>query len=260
MGDFKVGSSLWIDKENQGFFGKGRIELLRKIDELGSLAKAAKEMKMSYKAAWDAMKEMEELSPKPLVERTTGGKGGGGSVLTHEAQTYIRIYDTLHEAQQSFFNTIEPHLEDAKALMHLLERSSLRTSARNQIAATIMNISKAGVNSTITLALSDKTHFEANITTTSVQELGLQKGMLVHAIIKASWISLYNLKPSLGSSINLLEGTILSKTIEDKTYEIVIESGAQTFVATGRLPNYVLPGKSEKIWFSFEATDVILGL
>lgn len=260
MGDFQLGSSLWIDKENQGFFGKGRIELLKKIDELGSLAKAAKAMKMSYKAAWDAMKEMNELSPSPLVTRTTGGKGGGGSVLTNEAKTYIRIYDTLFEAQQSFFSTIEPHLDDAKALMHLLERSSLRTSARNQVEATIKTIQKAGVNSTITLSLDDKTKFDANITTTSVQELGLHTDMSIYAIIKASWISLYNLKPNLGKDQNLLEGTIIAKLIEDKTYEILIESGEQSFVATGKLPNYVLPGEGEKIWFSFEPSDVIIGL
>ena len=260
MGDFHVGSALWIDKENQGFFGKGRIELLKKIDELGSLAKAAKAMGMSYKAAWDAMKEMETLSPAPLVERTTGGKGGGGSELTHEAKTYIRIYDTLHTAQQDFFATIEPHLDDAKALLRLLERSSLRTSARNQLPVTIKAITPQGITTSITLNTDASTQFHASITSTSVQELSLHVGMHVYAIIKASWITLYNFRPSLTKDKNLLEGKVLRKTITDKSYEFAITLNGETFIATGTLPNFVLPSEGDTIWFSFEASDVLIGL
>ncbi len=72
----KLDSSLWIDKNKKGFLGKGRIELLKQIDEQGSLSRAAKAMKMSYKAAWDSLNEMKELSDEELIISNSGGKGG----------------------------------------------------------------------------------------------------------------------------------------------------------------------------------------
>lgn len=48
----QVEGRIWIvDRSMKDFVGEGRIELLEKIDELGSIAKAAKAMRMSYKAA-----------------------------------------------------------------------------------------------------------------------------------------------------------------------------------------------------------------
>ena len=51
----EIKGNFWIEKDNKSFLGKGRIELLKNIQRYGSISKAAKEMKMSYKAAWDAV-------------------------------------------------------------------------------------------------------------------------------------------------------------------------------------------------------------
>ena len=73
-----IDGRLWISKSEQNFLGKGRIELLEQIHLTGSISAAAKAMKMSYKAAWDAIDAINKLSDAPLVTRATGGKGGGG--------------------------------------------------------------------------------------------------------------------------------------------------------------------------------------
>ncbi|WP_147073343.1 winged helix-turn-helix domain-containing protein, partial [Sulfuriferula plumbiphila] len=65
--------------EQDGRRGKGRIELLEKIGELGSISAAAKALGLSYKAAWEAVEAMNNLSEAPLVERVAGGRHGGGT-------------------------------------------------------------------------------------------------------------------------------------------------------------------------------------
>ncbi len=48
----------------------------------------------------DAINEMNQLSEHILVERATGGKGGGGAVLTRYGQRLIQLYDLLAQIQQ----------------------------------------------------------------------------------------------------------------------------------------------------------------
>lgn len=62
-----------------------RIALLAQIAELGSITRAAKAVGISYKGAWDAIDELNNLAERPLVERSVGGKGGGGARLTARA-------------------------------------------------------------------------------------------------------------------------------------------------------------------------------
>ena len=58
------------------------LELLEKIDVSGSISTAANDMGMSYKAAWQAVESMNNLSEQPLVQRHAGGRQGGGTLLT----------------------------------------------------------------------------------------------------------------------------------------------------------------------------------
>ncbi|MBS1574946.1 MAG: ModE family transcriptional regulator, partial [Bacteroidetes bacterium] len=50
---FTINGRLWIECNNNRFFGPGPLELLERIDATGSINQAAKEMKMSYKKAWE---------------------------------------------------------------------------------------------------------------------------------------------------------------------------------------------------------------
>ena len=88
---------LWIEKDNKPVFGDGRYELLRLIDKTGSMNKAAKELKMSYRKAWGDIKLMEERLGIKLVETRTGGKGGGGAKLTRDALKLLKNYDEFRK-------------------------------------------------------------------------------------------------------------------------------------------------------------------
>ncbi|MBA3060035.1 MAG: LysR family transcriptional regulator, partial [Nitrospirae bacterium] len=83
---------IWIDGTDGTFLGYGRIVLLEKIREFGSITKAAKSMEISYRHAWELVDSMNRQSPKPLVEAATGGRNGGGARLTEEGERAVVLF------------------------------------------------------------------------------------------------------------------------------------------------------------------------
>jgi len=223
----KLDSSLWIDKNDKGFLGKGRIELLKQIDEHGSLSKAAKAMKMSYKAAWDALNEMKELSDEELIISNSGGKGGGGSKLTNKAHNYIKIYELLFKTQQNFLKSIDDYTDDVNELQHFLQRNSVRTSARNQLFGTVTKIKKDKINSELTISIDDKLSINASITNESISELGIKTDKKVYALIKASWVKL-----TLKEDTNSLKGTILKIKKGKELVEVILKINEKLTLAS----------------------------
>lgn len=86
---------LWVDLNGERFFGPGRAELLQLIEETGSIAKAARAMKMSYKKAWAMVSDMNERAVAPLVIVQKGGAHGGGTDLTPQGKMILKSYDRL---------------------------------------------------------------------------------------------------------------------------------------------------------------------
>src|ERR1700741_5609590 len=74
--------SVRIDLEPEGRIGPGKIQLLENIEKCGSISAAGRAMDMSYKRAWDLVDEINRICRQAAVERQTGGKNGGGAVLT----------------------------------------------------------------------------------------------------------------------------------------------------------------------------------
>ena len=100
----KVRSRLWIIDKQGTFLGEGRIRLLQAIDEFGSISKASHSMGMSYLKAWKLIKSMNTASETPLVVKTSGGKGGGGTILTEEGKKTIELYAELNRRCQKFLD------------------------------------------------------------------------------------------------------------------------------------------------------------
>ena len=99
---YKISGKLWIECEGEGFFGPGRVELLQKIEQTGSINKAAKEMGMSYKKAWEITNELNTQASKPLVITQAGGEKGGGSIITEEAKSLIAYHQQLRKRFLAF--------------------------------------------------------------------------------------------------------------------------------------------------------------
>lgn len=80
------------------FFGPGVEELLRLVDETGSLHMAAARMEMSYSKAWKMVKSTERELGFPVLERQAGGAGGGYSRLTERGRVFLERYSAFQQA------------------------------------------------------------------------------------------------------------------------------------------------------------------
>jgi molybdate transport system regulatory protein len=101
-GAFKVNGSLWVEGDGQRFFGPGPVELLELIGKTGSISKAAKEMGMSYKKAWEMVSRINGMAAEPFVATSIGGEDGGGSTISAEAKEMIAWYRGLRERFRLF--------------------------------------------------------------------------------------------------------------------------------------------------------------
>lgn len=196
----------WLTKDGKAFLGAGRVELLKKIDEAGSIHGASKAIKMSYKAAWDMLKDMNELAIKPILEKQTGGKGGGGTKLTPYAYELIEIYEKFSDLHRKFINRFKEAGDDPEKLQTILNRTFLTTSARNQFLCNVTNITSNDVSSVIMLAYKEKTIFRSIITTKSLQNMNISASQNIYAIIKANDIKITAIKNN--SEENVIKGTI----------------------------------------------------
>ena len=95
----QTGIRLWIKLElaGKGEIGPGKIMLLRRIGEHGSISAAARSMNMSYRRAWQLVNELNHLLGQPLVATHIGGSSHGGSELTSLGLDVIRRYDAISE-------------------------------------------------------------------------------------------------------------------------------------------------------------------
>jgi molybdate transport system regulatory protein len=98
MNELTVRSKVWLEVDGEPFLGDGRYRLLRAIERSGSISAAARDLGISYRKAWAQLAAMETHAPFPLMERRTGGKAGGATVLTDETLRLLKAFVTLREA------------------------------------------------------------------------------------------------------------------------------------------------------------------
>ncbi len=102
-----------ITKGGERIFGAGPCMLLEKVEELGSLNKAAQELNMSYSKAWSIIHKAERELNRKLLETQIGGEEGGGSYLTDEAKGLIKAYRNFcKEADEVLEKLFKRHFKD----------------------------------------------------------------------------------------------------------------------------------------------------
>ena len=256
--------SIWFQKAENRFLGGDRITLLEKIDELGSISSAAKAEGISYKTAWHLVNLMNNLSEKPLVERMTGGKGGGGTVLTREGKKIIGQFRVVQEEHRKFLHNLEGRLGDARHLNQFLKNISMKISARNVFSGTVEKVTRGAVNAEVILLLKGETRITSIITIGAVDNLGLTEGMNAYAIIKSSSIIIaQELHDAKLSARNILPGKI-TKLIEGPvSTEVDLEIGEGNTISA-----IITHGSSERLSLKegdtacalFKASSVIIGV
>jgi molybdate transport system regulatory protein len=99
---FEVRGRIWLDGKAGTFLGHGRAVLMERIKEHGSITKAAKSLGMSYRHAWRLIDSMNKQAPHPFVITSTGGKKGGGTVVTEHGERAIRLFWKLQGEFREF--------------------------------------------------------------------------------------------------------------------------------------------------------------
>ena len=177
-----------VGGENLG--GAGRVELLGAIAECGSITQAAKLVKMSYKAAWDAIDAMNNLAGEPLVERLTGGKGGGGTRLTQRGRQLVDNFRIIEREHALYLRQLGSQAEGIADDLLLIRRMAMKTTARNQFLGKVASLKTGAVNDEVILELPGGLQIVAVITQGSSESLGLAPGVEAFALIKASSVIL----------------------------------------------------------------------
>jgi len=107
---------IWMsDQEDHGILGDGKWQILKLIEEKGSMKAACDELGYTYRRTWGNLKKIEKFFGFPLLEKHRGGSEGGHTALTPEGTKLVRAFDHFHASVDSVIRLgFEKFLQDLK--------------------------------------------------------------------------------------------------------------------------------------------------
>lgn len=249
---------LTIKLQQQLFVDPKRIRLLQEIAQCGSINQAAKNAKVSYKSAWDHLQAMNEISPKPLFERSIGGKNGGGTHLTTYGKRLLQLYDLLVQTQQKAFAILQDETIPLNNLLNATARFSLQSSARNQLFGKVKIIEKQNAQTMVGIDVRGLSQLiYAVITEKSAERLQLIVNKEIMLMFKAPWIQVFTETIKSPSVKNKFKGEIVSINTQGKQQEIVIQAAEniQFYALSNNSQTYQL---QQQVWLYIEPEAIIL--
>jgi len=95
--NLKLNYKIWLENDkNQGVLGDGKWQLLKAIQETGSLKTAIEKLELSYRKTWNNLRQIEDLLGFPILETSRGGTEGGNTTLTLEGERIVKAFDHFH--------------------------------------------------------------------------------------------------------------------------------------------------------------------
>lgn len=252
---------LTLSENNKVFANPRRVALLKAVQDTGSISQGAKQAGISYKAAYDAIKDMNSRAKEPLVTSEKGGKGGGGASLTHFGERLIQMYDLLDKIQDMGLKALNDDNVPLHSLLGVMSKLSLQTSARNQLFGTISHIERHELHDLIIIALNDNQQISATITHSSTLRLQLEIGKDVVALIKGPSVVVVNAMSSELPYDNQIKGKIKAIS-RDKTSTEVTVALNKVDELCALVDNSTLPDTNlatgENIYACFHSAQVII--
>lgn len=232
-----------------------RIDILQRIDTLGSISQAARSAGISYKAAWQAIETLSNLAGEPLVEKVVGGSSGGGAVLTPAGRLVLEASASLNKVRSQILADIE---NGQHSKLASLAASTLKMSVRNVIPCVIEEIHGGLSQSKIILKVAENAYLKASITAESQQLLGLKTGMAVLALFKATGAKILDSLPE-DYAQEALKGQVASLPQKDKGGEVTLRlANGVNVVGFVHSPHNLSIGKDA--YLVVDQTNVIIGL
>jgi molybdate transport system regulatory protein len=256
--------AVWMAVGDEVLGGQDRMGLLRAVAEQGSITHAAKAVGLSYKGAWDAIDAMNRLTGQALVERSTGGRGGGGTRMTPHGERLLERFEQIDAAHRRFLKLLDDASIDLEQDFSLLRILNMKTSARNQFVGTVSAVRSGAVNDEVELTLPGGVRIVAIVTRDSTEALGLRTHMTAIALIKSSSVLIATeLEGAKLSARNQLAGTVSALTPGAVNAEvtITIDGGGSiaAIVTQGSVKALKLAVGSRATAF-FKASSVILAV
>lgn len=193
-----------------------RLDILRRVADVGSISEAARGAGVSYKAAWQAIETLSNLAGGPLVEKVVGGRSGGGTRITARGEEVLRLNEALVRARRRVLEEFGRNSAEGLSAAggHFL------ISMRNQLPATIHTLKIGSALVRLLLAIDEDHLIRASVTKESAQLLGLREGMRVVALCKATGVEVFSEPPETAD--NLLEGTVVHCDRDDHGGECTV--------------------------------------
>jgi molybdate transport system regulatory protein len=185
-----------------------RIDILRRIGEVGSISEAARAAGLSYKAAWQALETLANLAGVPLVEKAVGGSGGGGARLTLAGQQVLHAAETLQRARAQALADLDSQTAGRLGAAAPRAALALRTSMRNQLPCQVLALRPVQGQVRVHLHLADGLVLNARITRESAQLLGLRPGVTALALCKATAVVIMAAAEAEADGHNRLPGRV----------------------------------------------------
>ncbi len=208
-----------------------RLELLTLVHELGSISAAAKALGVSYKAAWEAVEQLNNLSEYPLLDRKIGGDAGGGTTLTEHGLNVLNFMKKMDFEFNLFLKALGRTPKNFEALTQYMKIISFTTSSRNQFGGRVTAVRRGAVNSEVLVDIGGDA-LVAVISNKSVQNMGLEAGHEVYVLINANHVIITPDEHLKTSARNHFTGLIKQCDFGAVNGEVVLElPGGKSIVA-----------------------------
>ena len=172
-----------------------RIAILRGIAQSGSISQAARDVGVSYKAAWQAIDTLTNLAGVTLVERSVGGSGGGGALITSAGEALLRTAEKMAQMRAEVLQRMQTQGDASGVGTPLTANLGLLTSMRNQWPCTVLKVESLGGQIRVWLRAATDAGADwtiaARITPESYELLGLAPGSPVLALCKATAVKVW---------------------------------------------------------------------
>lgn len=261
--NIELQGAIWMTVGGVNFGGLERVALLAKIAECGSITQAAKAAKMSYKSAWDAIDTINNLASEPLVERITGGIGGGGTRLTRRGEKLVANFSLIAREHHRFVELLSQQADGMTDDYLLIRRMNMKTSARNQFWGKVTQIKRGAVNDEVDFEVTGGHKIIAIVTHESSEHLGLQLGSEVFALVKSSSVIIaMDDDGARFSARNRLSGKVAAIQLGAVNTEVVIElpgGGSVAAIVTNDSSNTLGLAVGNTVSAIFKASSVIVG-
>ena len=180
---FSLMSDLLLRYQTEEFLNHKRVRLLENIIVYGSISKAAKASEITYKTAWGWIDKMNTIAPKPMVQKISGGKDGGGTLVTAYAKELMRIFEEVEALNEKHLHTLE------SSFSHLQEDEQSKNFTFSRLDAQVKEITTKASKSIFVLELLCGNEISAQAPASFVEVNAIAKGSKVSVLIEADTIS-----------------------------------------------------------------------